>query len=191
MKTFALFGIVIIAEAAAAGAVLLAQESGVHFGVAEIAVVTGLMGSLAAAFVYVGRLLLASKDAALAKALDDVKDFRSIAADATHAAQIALAGKQLEEKKGGSHKKHTAILVPVVPEAHSLVTAEQIVTAEKSTLRAAVTAVMLALGEPPRTVHGPEVPIIAETDPAKIKTAESDKVKVIVEGEAVKEPPTP
>jgi hypothetical protein len=183
MKSALLFSVIIVGEIVVAVFLFAEDTMGVRFGPGELAVVGGLLSGVVAALVYVGRLLIAAKDAQLEKALEDIKDYRAIAADGAKAAIIALAARN-----AASGQISPPELAPVVPERHSEVTQEQKEAALKATLRAQVTSVMLALGEKPRTLSD-DAAILAPALTPEVHVG--DKVKVMVEGEIVPEVPPP
>ena len=118
----------------------------VHFGTAELAVVTALLGAVATALTVIFKLLMAAKDQALIDCKAERDNYKSVAIDANRVLQVSLEKLRASEGTAPVHP-----LAPVKPEHQSPVTPREATTADQATLRAAVTAAALELGVPGRT----------------------------------------
>lgn len=137
-----------------------------------IAIVTTLMGALAATVVFLHRLLISAKDKEIERANNWVLTL-------TERLEMAADAKR---KRDG--KKPFERMEPVKPDHNSPATAAQEKSAVNETLKARIVAVVKDLGQDP--IDDPEMPKVAVGDEIQItgtaKVTEAGHVKVKAEG---------
>lgn len=140
---------------------ILAQETtgGVHFSGTElITFATPITLMFLGAVGTIFKLLMSAKDKAFADMVTakdlrfsemqaNYETYKTLAADARKIMDIAVTTKLAQDGKPTPEP-----IARVVPEHRSPVTEAQAIAADQATLRAAITAAALALGEPARVV---------------------------------------
>jgi len=110
-----------------------------------IMVITGLVVALTSAVVGLFYMLIASHNERLKQMESDRNSYKEIAVEATSALE-----RKVNTERGKLGHPPFDTVAPVVPEHSSPITKKQQDTADLQTLRARLTAAVMALGLPPR-----------------------------------------
>ncbi len=107
--------------------------------------VLAAFATLVSAFVVVGKMLLASKDKAIADAESRIKSYEEISREG-----VDTAKRMADYMRAKEGKEPIVVVAPVVPESHSPSTKKQREEADIATKRAALAAIRLVADLPAR-----------------------------------------